>query len=175
MIDVLGDGFNFTSKLNGVQFDLLGKGFGQQYSWTTARSDDVWLALDRNGNGRIDSGKELFGAPTDQPPSYSRNGYIALAEYDLPANGGNDDEVIDREDAIWSKLLLWNDVNHDGQSQPKELTIIGGSSIQSLNLDYREFRDFDAHGNWLRYKAPANADGAPWMIRTTCDIYLWAK
>jgi hypothetical protein len=174
-IDVNGDGFSFTNKANGVMFDLIGSGVAQQFSWTTTNDDDVWLAMDRNGNGRIDSGKELWGAPTEQPPSHSRNGYIALAEYDLPVNGGNDDEIIDREDAVFAKLLLWRDVNHDGVSQSSEITALSGSSIESIDLNYREHIDYDSHGNWFRYKSPANVGLPQFMSRTTCDVFLWAK
>lgn len=175
VIDVLGDGFHFTSKTEGVKFDLFGDGDLKALPWTAPRGDDAWLAMDRNGNGRIDSGKELWGAPTDQPPSHSRNGYIALAEFDLPANGGNDDEIIDRHDAVFARLLLWRDTNHDGVSQPHELMPVSGSSITSIDLNYREFQDKDQHGNWFRYKAPANVRGPKSMVRVTCDVYLWAK
>lgn len=91
LVDVLGNGFDLTDSENGVRFDITGLNRPLQVAWTLIQSDDAWLALDRNGNGMIDNGRELFGNVTPQNPPTNGNGFRALEEYDKQANGGNGD------------------------------------------------------------------------------------
>ena len=175
LIDVLGDGFSLTNAVNGVSFDLNNDGVPEELSWTSVGSDDAWLILDRNGNGLIDDGSELFGnfTPQSSPPSgEERNGFLALAEYDKPPHGGNSDGAITDLDAIFTSLRLWRDINHDGVSEASELFSLQDGGLKILELSYKTSKYVDQYGNRFRYRAKIRDTNGAQAGRWAWDVFL---
>lgn len=154
LVSLEGNRLQLTDPETGVHFDLDADGSAERIAWTTEGSDDTFLALDRNGNGAIDDGTELFGdASQQQPASDPPNGFLALAWFDDPSEGGNGDGRIDASDAVFQELQFWNDANHDGFSQAGELRHASQAGVRAFDLDYRESKRVDQHGNEFKYIA----------------------
>jgi Ca2+-binding RTX toxin-like protein len=141
VIDMNGDGVKTSAKGQHVYFDHDGNGFAENTGWVD--SHDALLVLDRNQNGQIDDGRELFGSNTLLASGKkAKNGFEALAEFDE-----NHDGVIDAADSVWSKLQLWQDKNQNGVVDEGELSALSASQIKAIGVNYKTEKAKDAQGN----------------------------
>lgn len=140
VFDLDGDGIELTDVNNGVRFDITGTGKSVQTAWV--RGGDALLAWDRNGNGQIDSGLELFG---DQRGS--TNGFEELRKLDT-----NDDGFIGPEDTYFKELVLWRD-NGDGISSQEELFTLPQLGIERIAVNYKNTNVIADGGNTITQKS----------------------
>ncbi|MBL9027127.1 MAG: calcium-binding protein [Myxococcales bacterium] len=129
-----------------------------------------WLALDRNGNGAIDDGSELFGSATELASgARATNGFQALAELDE-----NGDGVISSADGRFGSLVAWTDLDQDRVSDPGELTTIASLGVESISLGYSSVVRCDERNNCERETASMafrNTSGEPISGRVV-DVHL---
>jgi hypothetical protein len=151
-LDGQGSDMVLTSPADGVRFDIDGDGDQEQVAWTRAGESVAFLAIDRNGDGRINSGKELFGSAT--LPG-SRNGCNALIQMFKDSGAALSGSIRDGHD-LYDRLLLWVDRNHDGRSDRNELTA-ARESFTAIGLGYRGVGWADAYGNRIRYEGWTHA------------------
>ena len=116
--------------------------------WVSA--DDGFLVRDVNGNGTIDSGRELFGDNTIKSNGQlATDGFDALADLDSISNGGNADGRISNADAQFANLRVWRDLNQDGISQSNELFTLSSQNIASINVTKTANSQTLANGNQI--------------------------
>jgi len=173
LINLANDGSDhLTSVEDGVLFDLNARGVRDRIAWTHAGSPVAFLVLDRNGNGLVDDGTELFGTATaKRDGTRAANGFDAL--YDLDGGSGVSDWQIDARDPVYDRLRLWIDRNHNGRSEPDELRTLRQEGVISLFLSYTEGRHRDSHGNWYRYESRADIrEHGHDVTRRVFDVFL---
>jgi hypothetical protein len=169
IMDLESDGIHLTGLDDPVWFDIDADGAPDLLSWTD-RSEGL-LALDRNGNGVVDNGSELFGTATRlSDGSRALNGYLAMAELDSWIFAGNGDGHLDAADAAFVSLWQWTDRNHDGISQSEELQTLAHAGIQRIDLDYKSSNRTDRYGNEFRFLGKAWKTGASGVVH---PILTW--
>jgi len=168
LLDLKQNGFHLSGTDPAVSFDIDADGIQDRIAWTKAGEDDAFLCWDRNQNGIIDDGRELFGFATrllSGDPAVV--GYRALAELDRVELGGNGDGKIDSRDRSFGDLCAWVDANRDGESQPSEIFGLAQVGIVALEYRYEPTRLRDAYGNLFRYASRAE------MRTPSGDIRSW--
>lgn len=154
VLDLNNNGINTLSMDAGVHFDLDGNGFAELTGWVD--SQDGLLVYDRNGNGKIDNGNELFGSETLLASGEkASHGYQALAELD-----SNHDNNIDAQDAAYAVLKIWKDYNADGISTPNELMSLPNAGVNSVACNFTSVNEPDSYGNTVRQSSSyVNSEG----------------
>ena len=144
VLDLDGDGIELSALAGSdVHFDFSGDGFAERTGWVSA--DDGILAIDDNGNGVVDDGRELFGSST-------QDGFAVLETLD-----SNQDGKIDASDAAFGKLRIWQDLNQNGVSEAGELLTLGDAGIASISLNRQSAGQLNA-GHTVGYEAAFTRD-----------------
>ncbi|MBK1812693.1 hypothetical protein JHL18_18905, partial [Clostridium sp. YIM B02505] len=128
VLDLNGDGISVSTVEKGVNFNLDDTGLAEKTQWIGP--NDGFLARDLNGNGLIDSGRELFGDRTLLSSGITaKDGLEAIKDIDA-----NKDNKIDINDSVYKELRIWQDSNSDGQVEQGELKTLEEAGITSINL-----------------------------------------
>jgi hypothetical protein len=135
VLDLDGNGISVVEAEAAQPFDMFGS--GTPVAVTFPAAGDAFLAVDSNMNGRIDSGKELFGDQHGAP-----NGFAELAKYDQNLDG-----IVDRHDAIYEQLLLFGDLDADGTVRPDEFTSLSNAGITAIDLRHNDVSRALTDGN----------------------------
>jgi hypothetical protein len=148
ILDLNGDGIQTTNLFDSVSFfDPEGNGTLNRGGWTRADTEEAFVWVDLDGDKYVKHG-ELLGTAFPLPDgTTARNGFKVLQVYDRPENGGNGDGLMTKRDALFGKLLLWVDRNHDGRSDRSEVSKVKQSGIVSIRTSFEHVHKSDGNGN----------------------------
>ncbi len=135
VIDLNGDGVHTVARSASTgSFDWFGNGTAIQSGWLS--SQDGFLAIDNNGNGKIDSISELFGGQN------KGDGFAKLGSFD-----SNHDGLVNLNDADFANLRIWQDANGNHQTDTGELVNLAEAGVVSLKASFIELPFIDGQGN----------------------------
>ena len=161
----LDDPLELSSDVEGVVFDLASNGTPRRIPWPT-HPGVAWLVLDRNANGVIDNGREMFGNFTLLASgTRAKNGYLSLAEFDT-----NHDGRITSADSVFGQLRLWRDTVRNGVTDAGELLSLQSLEVVEISLDYKKSQRTDRWGNRFRFRAPVRFSSQ--QVVYSWDVFL---
>ncbi|WP_447863805.1 calcium-binding protein [Kluyvera sichuanensis] len=167
ILDLDGDGIETRGLQDGIFFDHDGNQFAENTGWVGA--DDGLLVLDRNNNGEIDTGQELFGSNTRlNDGSLAKNGYAALQELD-----SNQDGIINQDDEAWQQLQVWQDRNGNASVDEGELLSLEDAGIAAINTGYKNSNLVDQQGN--AHKQTGTVIMQDGTINQSADVWFAAN
>ena len=140
--------YTLTSADEGVRFDIDADGDLEQVAWTPPGSDVAFLAIDRDGDGKITSARELITRHSAGGAGSAPDALIALAS---DASGGSFRAVIDTAHPVCPRFVLWKDKNHNGISEDGELRPVP-QSLSGIGLGFSRHHRRDRHGNESQYR-----------------------
>lgn len=141
LIDLDGDGITTLPIEHGIKFDYEGDSNPINTGWASKNSG--FLVIDKNNDGIVNSGQELFGDHTRLPNGViASDGVMALTALD-----SNYDGLIDDRDSVWSELKIWQDLNSNGISEGNELQSLIDIGLKNINLSFTKDSIIDEHGN----------------------------
>lgn len=143
IIDMANTGINMSAPLSGVDFDINADGKLDRISWPL-EDTAMFLFIDKNSDGNVNNGGELFGDHTIGPDGIvAPNGFAALKKYD-----DNFDNVIDKNDKAFNTIIkFWTDKNHNAKVESGEAKTFEELGIVSIDLSYVEVHEYDRYGN----------------------------
>ena len=163
--------YRLTSVAEGVRFDMDANGTAERLAWTQANSSVALLGIDRDEDGAITSGKELFGRSTWPGASHA---VAALTAMTAALNGGTSGAVVSIDDRLFAQLLLWTDANHNGISEPSELRHFG-EQFSDISLGYKLEDGRDLFGNHFVFEGFAHIRTAPGRNRPGSAEESWRR
>lgn len=147
-------------------FDISGVGECLSTDWPAL----PWLALDRDGDGAIESGRELFGSGTRlRGGARASDGFEALRELDA-----NRDGRIDTADPAFAELVLWSDGDGDRRGELAELLPVTAVDLVAIHLDVAVRIECDDRGNCGRERSRFEFRAPTGEVRSgeVVDVYL---
>jgi Ca2+-binding RTX toxin-like protein len=163
ILDLDGNGVQTEGLNSNVHFDHDGNGFSELTGWVAP--GDGLLVYDKNSNGMIDDGSELFGNNSKLTDGLAENGFRALQAFD-----SNHDGVVDENDVGFEKLQIWKDSNGNGLTDAGELLSMAEAGVKALNVAYDETSFVVKYGN--HYQQSGTYVAADGNVASMVDVWF---